>query len=55
VDYKTDRVTAQTVNARAEFYRPQLSSYRDALSGILGTSVKGTYLVFLTTQSIIEI
>jgi ATP-dependent helicase/nuclease subunit A len=55
VDYKTDRVTEKTVDARAEFYRPQLSSYRDALSGMLNTRVKSAYLVFLTTQSIIEV
>ena len=44
VDYKTDRVTAQTVDARADFYRPQLCGYRDALAGMLNQSVKSACL-----------
>jgi len=30
VDYKTDSVTSNTIDARAEFYRPQVTAYRDA-------------------------
>ncbi|HVT88616.1 MAG TPA: helicase-exonuclease AddAB subunit AddA [Tepidisphaeraceae bacterium] len=54
-DYKTDRVTAQTVDARVEYYRPQLASYRDAVSAIVGEPVKSTLLAFLSPRIIREI
>lgn len=50
VDYKTDRVTDETVDARAEFYRGQVEAYGDAVGRITGESVKTTYLVFLTPR-----
>ena len=31
IDYKTDRVTADTLAARADFYRPQVEAYRREL------------------------
>jgi ATP-dependent helicase/nuclease subunit A len=46
-DYKTDRVTAQTIDARAAFYTPQLRAYRDAIAGITSARVAGVYLAFL--------
>lgn len=52
VDFKTDRVTEQTVDARAEFYGPQLRSYRDAVAGITGQPVTSALLVFLRARII---
>jgi ATP-dependent helicase/nuclease subunit A len=52
VDYKTDRVTAQTIDARAEFYRSQVSSYARAVEGITGARVKAGHLVFLAAREI---
>ena len=49
-DYKTDRVTEQTVDARAEFYQPQLKSYADAISRIAKHPVKQIYLAFLSPR-----
>ena len=36
IDFKTDRVTADTVHARAEEYRPQLEVYTRALAAVEG-------------------
>ena len=47
VDYKTDRVTAEEVPARAEEYRPQLRAYAAALERILGLPVRRSVLWFL--------
>ncbi len=55
VDYKTDRVTEQTVDARADFYRQQLGSYRDAIEAITGQPVKSAKLVFLTPRVIKDV
>lgn len=48
VDYKTDRVRAAEVPARAEFYAGQLRAYALALGAITGKPVKETVLYFLT-------
>ena len=52
VDYKTDRVTADTVDARATFYDPQMTLYRDAVSAATRRSVGAVHLVFLTPRII---
>jgi ATP-dependent helicase/nuclease subunit A len=52
IDYKTDRVTSDTVDARAEFYRPQVQAYRDHLEKIVKRRVKAAYLVFLSPRLI---
>jgi ATP-dependent helicase/nuclease subunit A len=55
VDFKTDQLTAQTVESRAELYRPQVTSYRDAIKKITGQNVKSALLVFLSARIIKEI
>ena len=47
IDFKTDRVSPEQTALRAEQYRGQLSTYRDALSRIFGKPVKQTILYFL--------
>ena len=47
IDYKTDRVTAETVQTRGEFYRSQVQAYADALTEITGKPVEQTVLYFL--------
>jgi len=47
VDYKTDRITAEEVPARAEQYRGQLETYAAALRRILGLPVTHCVLWFL--------
>jgi ATP-dependent helicase/nuclease subunit A len=52
IDYKTDRVTEETIDARAEFYRGQVESYGTAVKAITGLPIVATYLVFLTPRLI---
>jgi ATP-dependent helicase/nuclease subunit A len=49
-DYKTDRVTLQTVDARVDFYRDQMTSYADAIGRIAKQPVKQIYLAFLAPR-----
>jgi len=53
VDYKTDRVTADTVAQRAAFYRPQIDIYRTQLQRLTKRPVTAAYLVFLSAETII--
>jgi len=46
VDFKTDRVTEDTVAARAEHYRPQVEVYGEALSRIYELPIKEKKLYF---------
>jgi ATP-dependent helicase/nuclease subunit A len=55
VDFKTDQVTPQTVDARADFYRPQLNQYRIALTSIVGEPIKSALLVFLAPRLVKEV
>ena len=52
VDYKTDAVTAETVAARVDFYRRQMSLYREGVAAATGRSVAAVYLVFLTARHV---
>ncbi|HWP41258.1 MAG TPA: PD-(D/E)XK nuclease family protein, partial [Tepidisphaeraceae bacterium] len=54
-DFKTDRVTEQTIDQRVEFYRPQVDSYRGAIERISGQKVKAAYLAFLTPRILREV
>ncbi len=46
-DFKTDRVTENTLKERAEYYRGQLDTYKRALERIFDKPVKETVLYFL--------
>jgi len=46
VDFKTDAVTEETVEARAEGYRPQLEAYTRALAEVMGAPVTRRCLWF---------
>ena len=48
IDFKTDRVTADSAGERAETYRGQLETYRMALERIFRRPVKEMVLYFLT-------
>ncbi|MDE6281363.1 MAG: PD-(D/E)XK nuclease family protein, partial [Oscillospiraceae bacterium] len=48
VDFKTDRVSENTVARRAEEYRPQLDAYTRALSQAAGVTVGHRYLWFFS-------
>lgn len=55
VDYKTDRVDAQTVEQRREYYRGQMELYRQAVNRATGQPIKAIYIVFLTPQLILKL
>ncbi|MEG0834025.1 MAG: UvrD-helicase domain-containing protein [Christensenellaceae bacterium] len=55
LDYKTDRVTAQTVKEAAEGYKIQLDLYARALADITGIPVKQKYLYFLRLGKTVEV
>jgi ATP-dependent helicase/nuclease subunit A len=54
VDFKTDRVTDQTLFEAAERYRPQVEAYADALSRIFEKKVKRSCLYFFHLDRFVE-
>ena len=50
VDYKTDRVREDGIEARAEMYRPQMEMYRKAIETITGRKVTAIHMVFLSAR-----
>ena len=54
VDFKTDRVTERTVQARAEAYRPQLEAYSRALEAMTGRPVIRRALWFFALDRAVE-
>lgn len=55
IDFKTDRVSQQTVLDAAERYRPQLETYADALHRIYQMPVKEKLLYFFHLEQFIKI
>ena len=56
VDYKTDDVRSRGgLQNRAEFYRPQLELYAEAIKKITGRAVHTAHLVFLSAHQIITV
>ena len=55
LDYKTDRVTKETVQKRAEAYRQQLELYTDGINAILtDKKIKERYLYFLSCDTAVN-
>ena len=55
LDYKTDTVTGDTLLARADEYRGQLSIYAAATEAIWQRKVTHRWLVFLSARQIVEV
>ena len=55
IDFKTDRVTEDTVTDTAERYRPQVEAYANALSKIFEKSVKQKYLYFFALDRLVPL
>ena len=55
VDFKTDRVTEDTVAKQAEGYRPQLEAYTEALSQVMGAKVGKKLLWFFAVGRAVEV
>ena len=47
IDYKTDRIAADDVDARVSIHAPQLQLYRNAVECITGQPVSQVIVVFL--------
>ena len=55
LDFKTDRVTADTLPARAESYRPQLDAYTRALAAVTDRPVARRALWFFSAARAVEL
>lgn len=55
VDFKTDYVTEDTIDRRAEHYRPQLEAYSEALGRIYEQPVKKKLLYFFGLNRYVEV
>lgn len=55
LDFKTDRVTEETVAAAADRYRLQVETYADALTRIYEMPVKSRYLYFFSIDRFVEV
>ncbi len=55
IDFKTDRVTQETLSAVTERYRPQLEAYSNALSRIYQKPIKSAQLYFFHTKQFVSI
>ena len=56
LDFKTDAVYGEKqIKERAEYYKEQLSLYKEALIKTTGKNVKETYIYFLSEGKLIEI
>ncbi len=55
VDFKTDYVTEETINAVVSGYRHQVQTYADALHSIYDQEVKKAYLYFFHMNRFVEV
>jgi ATP-dependent helicase/nuclease subunit A len=55
VDYKSDRVNADTVSERSAFYRGQIKAYSLALSRLFGKPVKESYIYYISLGRAVKV
>ena len=55
LDFKTDRVTDETLPAICANYKPQVQTYAAALSRIYNLPVKSAYLYFFKLNRFVEV
>jgi ATP-dependent helicase/nuclease subunit A len=55
IDYKTDRVTPDSIDQRADTYRSQLDLYRRAIEQVTGKPVHTAHLVFLAARQVLTL
>lgn len=55
LDYKTDFVTEETLPERAEFYKPQVRAYAEAMSRIYQKPIKETLLYFFRLNRFVTV
>ena len=55
IDFKTDRVTAETAPEAAARYKPQVDTYVEAMGRIYGKPVKAAYLYFFSIKDFVKL
>jgi ATP-dependent helicase/nuclease subunit A len=55
LDFKTDSVTEETLEAAVERYRPQVQAYADAMERIFQRKVKRALLYFFRLNKFVEV
>lgn len=55
VDFKTDRVTSESITSVTNKYREQVSAYALALERIFNTKIKKRYLYFFDLNQLVEV
>ena len=55
IDFKTDYVTEETLGSTAEYYRPQVSAYADAMARIYDLPVKESLLYFFHMERFVSL
>ncbi len=55
IDYKTDCVTNDTVDARVVYYTPQVKMYADALGRIYNKPIKSVWLYFFSLNRFVRV
>ena len=55
IDFKTDRVTEETVSSAVERYRPQVETYAEALSRIYEMPIKAKKLYFFRLKRFVKV
>lgn len=54
VDFKTDRVTEETLDGTIDTYRMQVKAYADALTRIYNKPIKAAYLYFFRLKKLVQ-
>ena len=55
MDFKTDRVTEDTLYGVSQRYLPQIDTYAEALARIYEMPVKAKYLYFFRLDQLVEV
>ena len=55
IDFKTDRITPEELPGRAEYYRPQVQAYANAVSRIFRKPVKESWLYFFRLNEFVAV
>ncbi len=55
IDFKTDYVTDETLSEKADYYRPQVRAYADAMSRIYQRPVEESWLYFFRLNQFVQI
>jgi ATP-dependent helicase/nuclease subunit A len=55
IDFKTDRVTEETIGSVSDGYRPQILAYASAMERIFALPVKTAQLYFFSVNTFVKV